>query len=215
MPLTFGARTEARMARKPAAAECVTMRSLNALNLATPGRWPESVARMDGPNGAPGFATGAPTRLAAPFARPSDFGAPWANVGALVALVREAPRAGNLQVSLERCRRGWRGPVAIASLAERGTLLRGARRPLMVGVSSNMYALRGNRTGIGLKGGSRRRGASYGSKTTASAGRDGGFQRSGSRSATLSSAVLSIRSRTSARYSTGFTPTRVQETTSE
>lgn len=54
---------EASMARKPAAAVCVTVRSPATLNLASPGRWPDSVARMDGPNGAPGFATGAPTRL--------------------------------------------------------------------------------------------------------------------------------------------------------
>jgi hypothetical protein len=32
-------------------------------------RWPESVARSGGPNGPPSFATGAPTRLAAPTAR--------------------------------------------------------------------------------------------------------------------------------------------------
>lgn len=43
----------------------------------------------------------------------------------------------------------------------------------------------------------------------------GGRQRSGKRSRRLSSLVRSMRSRTPVRYSTGFTPTRVHETTSE
>ena len=43
----------------------------------------------------------------------------------------------------------------------------------------------------------------------------GGRQRSGKRSRRLSSLVRSMRSRTSVRYSTGFTSTRVHETTSE
>ncbi|MCZ2108272.1 MAG: hypothetical protein LC118_01660, partial [Dehalococcoidia bacterium] len=66
------------------------MRIPDALILATPGRWPESVARSGGPNGPPSFATGAPAPLAALVARSSALGAPWANVGALVALVCES-----------------------------------------------------------------------------------------------------------------------------
>lgn len=77
------------------------------------------------------------------------------------------------------------------------------------------FASNGNRTGIGLNGRSRPFAASYASKIVAIATADGGFQRSGRRSAMLSSEILSMRSRTSATYSTGFTPTRVQETTSE
>lgn len=54
---------------------------------ATSERWPGSVARKDCPSSSSSFATGAPTRLAAPVARPGVTCAPWANVGALVALV--------------------------------------------------------------------------------------------------------------------------------
>lgn len=68
----------------------VTMRILGASILATPGRWPESAARSGGPNGPPSIAAGAPARLAAPHARDPRRGAPWANVGALVALVVES-----------------------------------------------------------------------------------------------------------------------------
>jgi hypothetical protein len=85
----------------------------------------------------------APLPATAPTPRTTALGARRANVGALVALVGAASRAGTHQVWLERRRRGPRGSVAIASLAERGPLLRGARRPLIVGVSSNTYALRG------------------------------------------------------------------------
>lgn len=124
----------------------MTLRILDALTLATSGRWPESVARKGGPNGSPSFATGASAPLAAPTLGTSALGAPWASVGALVALVGGALRADTHQASLERCRRGRRGrrgPVPSASLPERGTLRRAARRPLMVGVSSNTNALRG------------------------------------------------------------------------
>ena len=58
--------------------------------------------------------------------------------------------------------------------------------------------------------------ARYESKSTTALGFGGGFHRCG-RSAAISSTpvTLSILARTSARYSTGFTPARVHETTSE
>ena len=58
--------------------------------------------------------------------------------------------------------------------------------------------------------------ARYASKSTTLDGFGGGFHRCG-RSAAISSTpvTLSILARTSARYSTGFTPARVHETTSE
>lgn len=76
------------------------MRILEALILATSGRWPESVASSGGSNGAPSVATGAPAPLAAPFARSSALGAPWANVGALVAHVGEAAGASAIKSRL-------------------------------------------------------------------------------------------------------------------
>jgi hypothetical protein len=67
------------------------MRILDASILATPGRWPESVARKDGPNASPSFATGAPARPAALCVLSVALGAPWANVRAPVARRRGPP----------------------------------------------------------------------------------------------------------------------------
>lgn len=52
------------------------MRILDALILATSGRWPESVARKGGPNSWPSFATGAPTRFARPSLAPASLARP-------------------------------------------------------------------------------------------------------------------------------------------
>ena len=56
-----------------------------------------------------------------------------------------------------------------------------------------------NRTGVDLNGVSRRRSRRYATKSVATAGFGGGFHRSGRRSRMPSSAVLSMRSSTSAR----------------
>ncbi len=83
----------------------------------------------------------APTRAllpaSAPHARVHAFGAPWANVGALVALIgkSELARVQRAAFSSDRVNR--------ASTAERGTLRRGTRRPVWVGVSSKTKALLG------------------------------------------------------------------------
>ena len=92
---------------------------------ATSERWPGSVARKDCPSSSSSFATGAPTRLAAPVARPGVTCAPWANVGAPMALVGEAAGRVTIKSRLVVAAEDWsrwrspRLPSASRSCAER------------------------------------------------------------------------------------------------
>lgn len=91
----------------------MTLRILDALTLATSGRWPESVARKDGPNGSPSFARGASAPLAAPMLRTSALGAPWASVGALVGgRLNKTPRALSTSLGVSRFVRARASAVA-------------------------------------------------------------------------------------------------------
>lgn len=88
--------------------------------LGTSGRWPESVARKGGPNDSPSFATCAPQTASAPMLGTSAFGAPWANVGALVALIGESEIARfSALPSVRTGSTGPRPPSAARSVAAR------------------------------------------------------------------------------------------------
>lgn len=105
------------------------MAILDASILAMSGRWPESVARKAGPAGPPSFATCALLPASGPTLGTSALGAPWANVGALAALVGEAARSrdhqaikSRLAVAAEDCgtrSRSPRSPSAARSGARR------------------------------------------------------------------------------------------------
>jgi len=131
----------------------VTPRILDALTLATSGRWPESAARKDGPNGSPSFAKGASAPLAAPMLGTSTLGAPWASVGALVgSRQNKTPRALPPSLDVSRFVRA-RASAAAKRFTTGGqgsgrhaqTSVANSRFPLQSGHSTRRWPQKGDR----------------------------------------------------------------------